>query len=376
MDSPVKVVDFGFARLKPSEENSGMRTPCFTLNYAAPEVLNHAVTGSTSSDCSGYDESCDLWSLGVILYTMLSGRGPFQSHPREVSAALVMKRINEGEFCMKGSQWKSVSTEAKEVIKGLLTIDPKKRLTLTQLIDHPWVQLQILKGQFELLGCICSTDCCLPFAGNSSSRPRSNPSPHHAKKAASRVFHEPVRQRRDKESQSSQASSSGCPSSSDSGRGTTGLPPLDMTLSTSLSGDYSSHHTSMSSSSTPNPALKLSSDSAFNFECKDPFLFSLPPHDNLDDFQHDLNLQLLKSPCPLSHCSTCFKRDREDSTSLNRTMTIDPLVAFSSPAYSPSASSSPPSSSSVHRMETSSPTSSTRGLPNKKRQRLETIVLD
>lgn len=150
MDSAVKVVDFGFARLKPSEEKSGMRTPCFTLNYAAPEVLNHAVTGSTSRDSNGYDESCDLWSLGVILYTMLSGRGPFQSHPREVSAAAVMKRINEGEFCMKGNQWKGVSTEAKDVIKGLLTIDPKKRLTLIQLIDHPWVQSQILKGEFQL----------------------------------------------------------------------------------------------------------------------------------------------------------------------------------------------------------------------------------
>lgn len=200
------------------------------------------------------------------------------------------------------------------------------------------------------------------------------------------MFHEPSRNRREKASQSSQASSSGCPSSSDSGRGTTGLPPLDMTLSTSLSGDYS-QHTSVSSSSTPNPRLKLSSDSAFNFECKDPFLFSLPPHDNLDDFQHDLNLQLLKSPCPLSHCSTCFKRNREDSTSLNRTMTIDPLVAFCPPAYSPTSTassqslSSPSSTSSVHQMidTCSSPplsASSLRGLPNKKRQRLETIVLD
>lgn len=152
-DSPVKVVDFGFARLKPSED-SGMKTPCFTLNYAAPEVLKHAVTGSSSSSPShGYDESCDLWSLGVILYTMLSGRGPFQSHPREVSAAAVMKRIHEGEFNMSGHQWKSVSPEAKDVIKGLLTIDPKKRLTLNQLIEHQWVQHHILKGLYLVVTC-------------------------------------------------------------------------------------------------------------------------------------------------------------------------------------------------------------------------------
>ncbi|KAJ1078644.1 hypothetical protein K5549_000826 [Capra hircus] len=54
----IKVIDFGFARLKPPD-NQPLKTPCFTLHYAAPELLNH----------SGYDESCDLWSLGVILPT-------------------------------------------------------------------------------------------------------------------------------------------------------------------------------------------------------------------------------------------------------------------------------------------------------------------
>ena len=58
----IKVVDFGFARLKPEME-SGMLTPCFTLQYAAPEVLEVAVRNSGE----GYNESCDLWSLGVVL---------------------------------------------------------------------------------------------------------------------------------------------------------------------------------------------------------------------------------------------------------------------------------------------------------------------
>ena len=53
-------MDFGFARLK--KENEGMTTPCFTLNYAAPEVLDRATTREGQ-----YDESCDLWSIGVIL---------------------------------------------------------------------------------------------------------------------------------------------------------------------------------------------------------------------------------------------------------------------------------------------------------------------
>lgn len=55
--APVKIIDFGFARLRPQSPAGPMQTPCFTLQYAAPELLAQG----------GYDESCDLWSLGVIL---------------------------------------------------------------------------------------------------------------------------------------------------------------------------------------------------------------------------------------------------------------------------------------------------------------------
>ncbi len=59
-DAELKVVDFGFARLKGSQP---LQTPCFTLSYAAPEILKHA----TQEVIDGYDEACDIWSLGVIL---------------------------------------------------------------------------------------------------------------------------------------------------------------------------------------------------------------------------------------------------------------------------------------------------------------------
>ena len=65
-DSQVKVVDFGFARLKPNFD-SGMLTPCFTLQYAAPEVLDVAMRNRND----GYNESCDIWSLGVILVSKI-----------------------------------------------------------------------------------------------------------------------------------------------------------------------------------------------------------------------------------------------------------------------------------------------------------------
>ena len=64
-DAEIRLVDFGFARLKPA--NRGLTTPCFTLHYAAPEVLQHALKAVTNASCDDYDESCDLWSLGVVL---------------------------------------------------------------------------------------------------------------------------------------------------------------------------------------------------------------------------------------------------------------------------------------------------------------------
>ena len=64
-DAEIKIIDFGFAKVK--VVNQPLQTPCFTLHYAAPEVL------AQTTRQSGYDESCDLWSLGVILVRCIVG---------------------------------------------------------------------------------------------------------------------------------------------------------------------------------------------------------------------------------------------------------------------------------------------------------------
>lgn len=131
-NSELKIIDFGFARLKPPD-NQPLKTPCFTLHYAAPELLN----------ANGYDESCDLWSLGVILYTMLSGQVPFQCHERTLmcaSAEEIMKKIKQGDFSFEGESWKNVSQEAKDLIQGLLTVDPNKRIKMSTLRYNEWLQ--------------------------------------------------------------------------------------------------------------------------------------------------------------------------------------------------------------------------------------------
>lgn len=129
-NAEIKVVDFGFARLK--QEKEVLHTPCFTLHYAAPEVLN--------GDPQGYDENCDLWSLGVILYTMLCGRAPFHAGSRDGSAAAVMARIKGGEFSFSSPAWGGVSEEAKSVVQGLLTVNPDQRLRMNDLRNNAWVQ--------------------------------------------------------------------------------------------------------------------------------------------------------------------------------------------------------------------------------------------
>uniref|UniRef100_A0A8C4MQ30 Protein kinase domain-containing protein n=1 Tax=Equus asinus asinus TaxID=83772 RepID=A0A8C4MQ30_EQUAS len=131
--APVKIIDFGFARLRPQSPAGPMQTPCFTLQYAAPELLAR----------QGYDESCDLWSLGVILYMMLSGQVPFQGasgQGGQSQAAEIMCKIREGRFSLDGEAWQGVSEEAKELVRGLLTVDPAKRLKLEGLRDSSWLQ--------------------------------------------------------------------------------------------------------------------------------------------------------------------------------------------------------------------------------------------
>ncbi|XP_057633617.1 ribosomal protein S6 kinase alpha-4 isoform X3 [Chionomys nivalis] len=132
-EAPVKIIDFGFARLRPQSPAGPMQTPCFTLQYAAPELLAQ----------QGYDESCDLWSLGVILYMMLSGQVPFQGSSGQggqSQAAEIMCKIREGRFSLDGEAWQGVSEEAKELVRGLLTVDPAKRLKLEGLRSSSWLQ--------------------------------------------------------------------------------------------------------------------------------------------------------------------------------------------------------------------------------------------
>lgn len=126
-NSPIKITDFGLAKLKPDPEkaNSTMVTACGTPGYVAPEVLMG----------TAYGPAVDLWSLGVILYILLCGFPPFY---HENTNALY-KQIKKGNYDFPSPYWDNISDAAKNLIAGLLTVDPKKRLAPAAVLQHPWI---------------------------------------------------------------------------------------------------------------------------------------------------------------------------------------------------------------------------------------------
>lgn len=126
--SSIRIVDFGFAK-QMRAENGLLMTPCYTANFVAPEVLKR----------QGYDAAVDIWSLGVLMYTMLSGRTPFATGPED-PPAMILKRIGEGNVIMEGGTWDNVTDQAKDLLKKMLHIDPGQRLSAAQVLHHPWIR--------------------------------------------------------------------------------------------------------------------------------------------------------------------------------------------------------------------------------------------
>jgi serine/threonine-protein kinase Chk2 len=138
-DLQIKLADFGLARF--IDERLGMTTLCGTPQYVAPEVIKQG-TASLASDqakqISGYGKAVDMWSLGVILYILLSGEPPFdEDNDFQLS---LFEQIEKGIYHFPPSIWKDISPLAQDLVRRLLIVDPSQRLTATETLQHPWLQ--------------------------------------------------------------------------------------------------------------------------------------------------------------------------------------------------------------------------------------------
>jgi len=121
-DSNVKIIDFGLGRS--FDKILSMKTRVGTCDYMSPEVLK-----------GEYNEKCDVWSLGVLLYILISGRPPFKGDTETIT----MKKITEGKFEFKWEGWGIISNECKKLISDMLTVDINKRPTAREVLQNLWV---------------------------------------------------------------------------------------------------------------------------------------------------------------------------------------------------------------------------------------------
>ena len=126
---PIKIIDFGTAKVFKKEKNEHLLIG--SAYYIAPEVLSR-----------NYTELCDLWSCGVIMYILLTGRPPFNG----INEEEIMKKIKEGIYDMSRYPWGIISEDAKDLIKGLLQVNPKKRFTAKQALEHKWFKNEKIKA--------------------------------------------------------------------------------------------------------------------------------------------------------------------------------------------------------------------------------------
>lgn len=125
-----KIADFGLARK--NMKSRDCRTFCGTPHYFAPEVIN-TFRDRESGQQAGYGKQADMWSLGVILYILLSGIPPFEEEG-------LYEQITEGKYEFDVREWTTVSPEAKELVRSLMTVNPKDRLNINQALDHKWLR--------------------------------------------------------------------------------------------------------------------------------------------------------------------------------------------------------------------------------------------
>jgi calcium-dependent protein kinase len=129
-DSILKVIDFGTSAL--FDPKKKLTHKYGTSYYIAPEVLE-----------KNYNEKCDIWSCGVILFVLLSGMPPFYGENDEE----IISKVRLGQYSFNSKEWKSISNEAKAFISQMLELNVRKRLTAYEALNHEWIVKNLDKSQ-------------------------------------------------------------------------------------------------------------------------------------------------------------------------------------------------------------------------------------
>ncbi|KAL9255091.1 Calcium-dependent protein kinase 21-like protein [Drosera capensis] len=120
----LKATDFGLGVF--IEEGRVYRDVVGSEYYVAPEVLERS-----------YGKEIDIWSAGIMLYILLSGVPPFWAETQQG----VFDAIIEGKLDLVNDPWPSISDSAKDLVRKMLTRDPKKRITAAEVLEHPWIRV-------------------------------------------------------------------------------------------------------------------------------------------------------------------------------------------------------------------------------------------
>ncbi len=122
----IKIIDFDFAGIKPAGENFFTKEDGNPV-YEAPEVINN-----------NYNEKCDIWAIGVILYYMVSGSLPFWDYYNYQ----VVEKVLIGKYDLEEADiWFFVSEDVKDLIRQMLEYDPVKRISAVDALKHPWFDI-------------------------------------------------------------------------------------------------------------------------------------------------------------------------------------------------------------------------------------------
>lgn len=141
-DTTMQLADFGLSKI--FRHPDGTREPLLptdgSAEYAAPEVFNRG-----DGDEDGYDERCDIWSCGVLLYLLLGGYPPFEGD----SPWDTIRNVGRGKYKFHSRYWKGISLDAKILIAKMMQVNPDNRCTLDEALASPWFanrQVGIARG--------------------------------------------------------------------------------------------------------------------------------------------------------------------------------------------------------------------------------------